>query len=210
MYFQIRAYPSDPFNPWPFFRGSRITSRCVRHAPLGDVHGILVNVSVTQEVNVTRTTMTVVIAAAVVALTACGSEPANRNANVNSNRAATSNAANANRGAGEMTREAFEREKDRIAKEAKDLGRKIGNGADDLWIWTRTRAAIASENDLRDSTIDIDVDQNVVTLTGRVPTVLQKARAESIARGIAGVKTVTNLLNVGTSTSPSNENNRPR
>ena len=158
-----------------------------------------------------RTTIIVAIAALAVAATACSSEPANRNVNVNANRAVNSNSnANANRGAGEMTREAFDKEKDRIAKEAKDLGRKVGNGADDLWIWTKTRAALASENDLRDSTIEVDVDQNVVSLTGTVPTVLQKARAESISRGIVGVKSVTNLLKVGPASGPTNANSRPK
>jgi len=147
--------------------------------------------------------------------TACGSDSDSRNANptANANRAANVNRAtnaNKNRGDGQLTREDFDREKDRIAKEAKDLGRKVGNGADDLWIWTKTRAALATEDDLRDSTINVDVDNNVVTVSGSVASIGQKARAESIARGIVGVKSVTNLLKIGAVGAVANTNARPK
>lgn len=162
-----------------------------------------------------RTTTAVIAICLAVGLAACSSETDNRNTNstANANRAANVNRAtnaNANRGDGQLTREDFDREKDRIAKEAKDLGRKIGSGADDLWIWTKTRAALAAEDDLRESTVDVDVDNNVITLNGSVATVVQKARAESVARGIVGVKSVTNLLKVGATDAAANTNARPK
>ena len=162
-----------------------------------------------------RTTTSVAVLCVTIGLSACSSDTDNRNGTptANANRAANVNRAatsNANRGDGQLTREDFDREKDRIAKEAKTLGRKIGNGADDLWIWTKTRAALAAENDLRDSTVDVDVDNNVVTLSGSVATVAQKARAESVARGIVGVKSVSNLLKVGAANAPGNTNGQPR
>lgn len=163
----------------------------------------------------TRTTTAIAAMCLALGFTACGSDSDSRNANptANANRAANVNrATNANRnpGDGQLTREDFDREKDRIAKEARDLGRKIGNGADDLWIWTKARAALATEGDLRDATIDVDVDNNVVTLSGSVASVMQKARAESTARGIVGVKSVTNLLKVGPVGSPANANARSK
>src|SRR5215211_7871706 len=89
----------------------------------------------------------------------------NTNTNANSNSRAAARNDNANRNDGGVSREDFDKQKDRFEKEAKDLGRKIGTGANDLWIWTKTRAALASADDLRDSTINVDVDNNVVTLT---------------------------------------------
>lgn len=163
----------------------------------------------------TRTMTAIAAMCLALGFSACGSDADPRNANptANANRAANVNRAtnaNKNRGDGQLTREDFDREKDRIAKEAKDLGRKVGNGADDLWIWTKTRAALAAEDDLRDSTINVDVDNNVVTLSGSVASVMQKARAESTARGIVGVKSVANLLKVGPVGSAVNTNARPK
>ena len=51
-----------------------------------------------------------------------------------------------------------------------------------------------SAEDLRDTTISVDVDNDVVTLTGTVPTEAQKAKAEQVARSIEGVKGVKNEL----------------
>ncbi|MBK6316402.1 MAG: BON domain-containing protein [Blastocatellia bacterium] len=162
----------------------------------------------------TRTMTAIAALCLAMGFSACGSDADPRNANptANANRAANVNRAtkaNSN-GDGQLTREDFDREKDRIAKEAKDLGRKVGNGADDLWIWTKTRAALATEDDLRDSTINVDVDNNVVTVSGSVASIGQKARAESIARGIVGVKSVTNLLKVGAVGAVANTNARPK
>jgi len=95
-----------------------------------------------------------------------------------------------------VTREEYEKDKDKYTREAKDAGSTIGQGADDLWLWTKTRAALASADDLRDSTINVDVDNNVVTLKGTVGTADQKARAETVAKGIDGVKSVKNTLAV--------------
>ncbi len=120
---------------------------------------------------------------------------ANAGANVNANVTATANAntrtINAN-----ISREDFERERDRFAREAREAGRKIGSGANDLWLWTKARAALAAADDLRDSTVNVDVDNAVVTLTGTVANQAQKAKAERVAKGVEGVKSVKNNLTV--------------
>ena len=76
------------------------------------------------------------------------------------------------------------------------LGRKIGAGANDGWLWTKTRAALAAEDDLRDSTINVDVENEVVTLSGTVVSADQKRKAEEVARGIEGPKNVRNQLTI--------------
>ena len=132
---------------------------------------------------------------------------ANANANMNANANANANrrAANAN-----ITREEYERERASWADEARRLGRTIGSGANDGWLWTKTRALLAAESDLRDSTINVDVDNAVVTLTGTVATGDQKARAGRVAQGVDGVKSVKNNLTVSAAGGNANRNSNAR
>ncbi len=125
----------------------------------------------------------------------------NGNANANTNMARNENASsNANTNANTTrkgTREEYEKNKESYSQQAKQLGRKIGTGVDDGWLWTKTRFDLAAASDLSDSTINVDVDNAVVTLTGTVPSAAQKAKAESVAKTVAGVKGVKNQLKVG-------------
>lgn len=129
---------------------------------------------------------------------------ANANANVNANinpNANTNVNANANRSLNpNISREEYERDKESWAAEARRLGRTIGSGVNDGWLWTKTRALLATENELRDSTVNVDVEDGVVTLTGSVATNQQKATAAKIAQGVDGVTSVRNNLTVSAST----------
>src|SRR3954454_9902315 len=120
------------------------------------------------------TLLLIAVALSVIFIVGCDT---NTNTNANSNSRAAARTENANKGGSGLSREDFEKQKGRFEQEAKDLGRKIGTGANDLWLWTKTRGALAAENDLRDSTISVDVDNGVVTLTGTVPDQPQKEKA---------------------------------
>jgi hyperosmotically inducible protein len=113
----------------------------------------------------------------------------NTNVNANTNANASRRTVNAN-----ISREEYERAKESFAQDAKRLGRTIGTGANDGWLWTKTRAVLATTDDLRDSTINVDVDNAVVTLSGTVATQAQKTRAAQVAKGVEGVKSVKNNL----------------
>lgn len=104
-----------------------------------------------------------------------------------------------------LTREEYDKNKDTYAKEAKDTGSKIGSGLEDGWLWTKTKAALAASNDLRDSTINVDVDNAVITLRGTVATAAQKTAAETAAKGIEGQKGVKNDLKVQAGDSLTNQ-----
>jgi len=119
---------------------------------------------------------------------------ANMNANANMNTNSSGRSTNAN-----ISREEYERERESFAEDARRLGRTIGTGANDGWLWTKTRALLAAADDLRDSTINVDVDNAVVTLSGTVATQAQKNRAAQVAKGVEGVKSVTNNLAVSPS-----------
>jgi len=94
------------------------------------------------------------------------------------------------------TREDYERNKEQYSKEAKDSGRKVGTGLNDGWLWVKTRFDLAAIDDLRDSTINVDVDNAVVTLTGTVANQAQVAKADQTAKAVEGVKGVKNMLKV--------------
>lgn len=87
----------------------------------------------------------------------------------------------------------------------KDKGEgTIGTGANDSWIWFKTRAALLATADLRESTINVDVANDKITLRGTVATAEQKKKAEDVAKGIEGQKGVTNQLKVAKDDSMTN------
>jgi osmotically-inducible protein OsmY len=141
--------------------------------------------------------------ALVVFLVGCSETANNANTNANTNVNANANVAVANKNANANantkkapTRAEYEKNKQSYAEEAKSLGRKIGTGLDDGWLWTKTRFDLAAADDLRDSTINVDVENTVVTLSGTVANAEQKAKAVSIAKSVEGVKSVKDLLKV--------------
>lgn len=155
----------------------------------------------------------ILLAALAVFGTACDSA-ANNNANANANATAVATATatpvmantndNMNRQA--PTREEYERDRERYEREARDSGRTIGSGLNDGWLWVKTRFDLAGAEDLRDSTINVDVENGVVMLSGTVATAAQKSRAEEIVRTVEGVTNVRNQLRVAADNANANSN----
>jgi osmotically-inducible protein OsmY len=117
----------------------------------------------------------------------------NSNTNTSTNRWANANS---------VTREEYDRNR---AEYERDKGTStIGSGANDSWLWFKTRAALLTTSDLRESTIDVDVENDVVTLRGTVETAAQKSKAEQVAKDIDGVKSVRNQLRVAPDDSMTN------
>jgi osmotically-inducible protein OsmY len=137
-------------------------------------------------------------------------------ANINRNTAVLVNAnanrpANVNRWANvnaNMTREEYD--KNRAEYEADKGGSTIGQGINDSWLWFKTRASMLVTPDLRQSTINVDVENDVVTLNGTVETPAQKVKAEQVAKDIKGVKKVNNKLTVAPNDSMMNRNSNRR
>lgn len=100
--------------------------------------------------------------------------------------------------AGEKTANAAERAADKTAS----TGRSAGRAIDDGWIKSKIYAQYLADWNtvLNDSDIDVDVDNNMVTLNGTVKTAEAKAKAVSIAKATDGVKGVKDNLRVGTGT----------
>ena len=157
-----------------------------------------------------RITGLIAVAALAVLLPGCDNTA---NSNVTTNRNANANAVatatptpvantNSNRA---PTRAEYEANKERYNREAKESGRKVGTGANDTWLWIKTRFDLAAADDLRDSTINVDVDNDIVTLSGTVASAAQKTRAEAVAKAVEGVKGVKNQLKVQTGNANANK-----
>ncbi len=128
------------------------------------------------------------------ALSACGDTAANNhNAAVNTNRAMTPAATpTIDRTNSNISREEYDKHR---AEYEKDKGTStIGQGVNDSWIWFKTRAALLAADDLRESTIDVNVENDMITLKGTVANAAQKSKAETVAKGIEGQKGVKNQL----------------
>ncbi len=170
-----------------------------------------------------RNTLAISAGVALLALTAaCGGEPTNNstvnrantntavvtnsnvntnaNANVNTNASARSDNWNWN-----ANREDYDKTANNWRASATGLGDKISTEAGDGWIHFKVRGALAGVNDLRDSTINVDVEKAVVTLRGSVGTAAGKAAAEKAAK-VDGVKSVTNSLVVKPADGDANKN----
>jgi hyperosmotically inducible protein len=158
----------------------------------------------------------IVAAVLATALAACNGGANTNNGNLNANRAANPTptvAANTNTNTNTrtaQTREEYQRDKERNDREAREQargsGRTIGTGLNDAWLWTKTRFDLAAADDLRDSTINVDVDNAVVTLTGTVASAAQKTRAEQVAKSVEDVKSVRNQLRVVADNANANAN----
>ena len=101
-----------------------------------------------------------------------------------------------------ITREEYD--KNRSDYERDKGSSTIGSGVNDSWLWFKTRAALLTTNDLRESTINVDVVNDVVTLKGTVANAAQKTKAEQVAKDIDGVKSVKNELKVSADDSVTN------
>ncbi|MEO8480911.1 MAG: BON domain-containing protein [Acidobacteriota bacterium] len=74
---------------------------------------------------------------------------------------------------------------------------KTGAKIDDAWITTKVKWFFLGEDALKDSDINVDTKNNVVTLKGTVPSSAGKARAEVLAKDTEGVTRVVNDLTIG-------------
>lgn len=152
------------------------------------------------------------VAALAAGLIGCETAPTNTNVKVNGNTVNENTAVVVNENTNavtetekELTREEFDKDKAKYEAEAKEEKASIGTGANDLWLWTKTRAELATVDELRDSTINVDVDNAVVTLKGTVGSAAQKDAAVKAAKSVEDVKDVKDMLKVDAKDSLTNQ-----
>ena len=158
---------------------------------------------------ISKIVLSSIIVCGLLGLAACGGEAnvnvnaRNANANTNVNRVVPSPVPTIDRTNSNFSRSDYDKNR---AEYEKDRGSStIGQGINDSWIWFKTRAALAAADDLRDSTINVDVVDDKITLKGTVANAAQKASAEKVAKGIEGQKGVKNELTVRPKDSVTNQ-----
>jgi osmotically-inducible protein OsmY len=72
-----------------------------------------------------------------------------------------------------------------------------GRQVDDAAITAKVKAKLAADGDINPFNIDVDTNEGVVTLQGRVEKEESRTKAEHYARETSGVKRVINLVKVG-------------
>jgi osmotically-inducible protein OsmY len=75
-------------------------------------------------------------------------------------------------------------------------GKTVGETIDDATITTRVKTALLNDPDVGGLRIDVDTFKGVVTLSGRVKSESEAAKATQLARGIDGVTDVKSTLQV--------------
>ena len=105
-----------------------------------------------------------------------------------------------------VNRETYDKDKDKYAKQREDKYKDdtVGSGANDAWLWTKTRATLATTEGLRESTINVDVTDEVVTLKGTVGSEKEKTDAVKVTKELDGVKSVKDELKVAKDDSVTN------
>ena len=86
---------------------------------------------------------------------------------------------------------------EKVADKTKEGLSKTGEVITDAWITTRVRSKFIGEDLLKNSDIDVDTANHVVTLRGTVMTAAGRARAVEQAKEVEGVKRVADFLMIG-------------
>jgi len=160
---------------------------------------------------------------------ACGETANNANTNANRSNSVTnlgtnnansniyvtnSNSSNSNRWNANISREEYEKNRTEYEKN-KGANESFGQSVEDSWLWFKTKSALMTTSDLRDSTINVDVANGVITLKGTVASAAEKTKAKQVADGIEGKKSVVDQLKVApndsmTNTSSGNSNSKSK
>jgi len=100
----------------------------------------------------------------------------------------------------QKTKEVGEKTKEgagKVVDKTKEGLSKTGEVITDGWITTRVHSRFVGEDLLKDSDINVDTSNHVVTLKGTVMSAAARARAAAIAKDTEGVRRVVNQLTIG-------------
>ena len=75
-------------------------------------------------------------------------------------------------------------------------GKSVGETIDDATITTRVKTSLLNDPDVGGLRIDVDTFKGVVTLSGRVKSKDEEAKAVALARKIGGVSDVKSTLQI--------------
>ena len=92
--------------------------------------------------------------------------------------------------------ERSEQKMDQAANDVKQQAQRAGDTAKDAAITTKVKTALIAEPGLKSLQINVDTANGVVTLSGAVDSAQSLDRAQQLAQGVDGVKSVENRLTV--------------
>ena len=99
---------------------------------------------------------------------------------------------------GETVGQKMDQATDKMATATDRATTKAAAAVDDTAITTKVKAAILAEPGLKSLQIDVDTKDGVVTLGGTVDSAAMKDRAQKVAEGVSGVRSVVDNLSVKT------------
>ena len=85
----------------------------------------------------------------------------------------------------------------KVGEKTKEGLSKTGEVITDAWITSRVSSKFVGEDLLKDSNINVDTNNHVVTLRGTVMSQAGRARAVAQAKEVEGVRSVVDQLTVG-------------
>lgn len=77
---------------------------------------------------------------------------------------------------------------------AEKAAENTGKAIDDAAITAKVKSSMLADDQVKGLSINVDTSGGAVTLTGSAQTAAEKQRAEQLARGIEGVRTVQNNI----------------
>ena len=84
----------------------------------------------------------------------------------------------------------------RVEEPTKPADAGAGQVMKDSWLTTKTKMALVKDKRVKAGRITVETQGSVVTLRGKVATAAERIAAEEIAKGVSGVKSVGNALQV--------------
>jgi osmotically-inducible protein OsmY len=84
----------------------------------------------------------------------------------------------------------------KVDEPTKPAGDGVGQTMKDSWLTTKTKMALVTDRRVKARHIKVETQGGVVTLRGKVASAEERTAAEGIARGLAGVTSVSTALQV--------------
>src|SRR4030095_7780421 len=85
---------------------------------------------------------------------------------------------------------------DKAVDKTKEVTKDTKVAGDDRWLTSKTKIALCADDRVKGSQVKVETKDGVVFLRGKVDSAEAKAAAETVAKGIDGVKSVKNDLQV--------------
>lgn len=85
---------------------------------------------------------------------------------------------------------------ERAGDTAKDMTKDAKTGMSDSWLTSKAKIALFADDRVKGRQVNVETKNGVLTLRGKVDSAEAKSAAESIAKGVDGVKSVKNELQV--------------